>query len=300
MTAVLDHLAVGTPALSDGWELFGGVLGGTWAYGGDSPGYWWGQLNFAAGPKIELLTPTGGPDAAFLERFLALRGAGPHHLNFLVTDIGDTLARIRAHGSSPSASTWTILTGRKPSCTRAMPTASSSRSPSKAVPRARPGRQSFLTRSSGRLRPHRAPRRRPGWSHAAVPGRPGRAARGGRGGRRRADLARRQADQADARGRPAARRVAAPCPLHPGRRGVHRSGPRARGPAGQAPRPDGGTRLTAIAAERGPATATGARSGSTWDRNRPPWRRRHAAVHRDTTRAPGREITTMGVIRKIR
>ena len=101
MTAVLDHLAVGTPTLSDGWELFGGVLGGTWAYGGDSPGYWWGQLNFTAGPKIELLTPTGGPDAAFLERFLALRGAGPHHLNFLVTDIGDTLARIRAHGIEP-------------------------------------------------------------------------------------------------------------------------------------------------------------------------------------------------------
>ena len=74
MTAVLDHLAIGTPALTDGWELFGGVLGGTWVYGMDSPGYWWGQLEFAAGPKIELLTPTGGPDAAFLERFLAARG----------------------------------------------------------------------------------------------------------------------------------------------------------------------------------------------------------------------------------
>ena len=36
MTAVLDHLAVGTPVLADGWELFGAVLGGSWAYGGDS------------------------------------------------------------------------------------------------------------------------------------------------------------------------------------------------------------------------------------------------------------------------
>jgi hypothetical protein len=70
---ILDHLAIGTPALSDGWELFGGVLGGTWAYGGNSPGYWWGQMEFAAGPKIELLTPTGGPDSAFLDRFLAGR-----------------------------------------------------------------------------------------------------------------------------------------------------------------------------------------------------------------------------------
>jgi methylmalonyl-CoA/ethylmalonyl-CoA epimerase len=101
MTAVLDHLAIGTPALADGWDLFGGVLGGTWAYGADSPGYWWGQLAFAAGPKVELLTPTGGPAAAFLDRFLAARGAGPHHLNFLVSDIDAMLARIRASGIEP-------------------------------------------------------------------------------------------------------------------------------------------------------------------------------------------------------
>ena len=101
MTAILDHLAIGTPELADGWDLFGGVLGGTWAYGSDSPGFRWGQLKFAAGPKIEVLTPTGGPDAAFLERFLAARGAGPHHFNFIVTDIGATLARIRAFGIEP-------------------------------------------------------------------------------------------------------------------------------------------------------------------------------------------------------
>ena len=101
MTAVLDHLAIGTPALTDGWELFRGVLGGTWVYGDYSPGYWWGQLRFAGGPKIELLTPTGGPDAAFLERFLAAHGAGPHHFNFIVSDIEHTLARIGAFGLEP-------------------------------------------------------------------------------------------------------------------------------------------------------------------------------------------------------
>jgi methylmalonyl-CoA/ethylmalonyl-CoA epimerase len=99
--AVLDHLAIGTGALTDGWDLFGGILGGTWAYGGDSPGFRWGQLEFGAGPKIELITPTGGPDAAFLERFLATRGAGPHHFNFLVPDIDVTLSRIRALGIEP-------------------------------------------------------------------------------------------------------------------------------------------------------------------------------------------------------
>jgi methylmalonyl-CoA/ethylmalonyl-CoA epimerase len=101
MTAVLDHLAIGTTALTDGWELFGGLLGGTWAYGGNSPGFWWGQLKFPAGPKVELLIPTGGPEAAFLERFLAAHGAGPHHFNFVVSDIDATLTDIRALGIEP-------------------------------------------------------------------------------------------------------------------------------------------------------------------------------------------------------
>jgi methylmalonyl-CoA/ethylmalonyl-CoA epimerase len=101
MTTILDHLAVGTRDLSAGWELFTGVLGGTWAYGGDSPGFWWGQLDYAAGPKIELLTPNGDPEVDFLERFLAARGAGPHHFNFLVSDIEVTLDRIRAFGIEP-------------------------------------------------------------------------------------------------------------------------------------------------------------------------------------------------------
>ena len=43
----------------------------------------------------------GGPDAAFLERFLAAHGAGPHHFNFIVSDIEATLGRIRALGIEP-------------------------------------------------------------------------------------------------------------------------------------------------------------------------------------------------------
>jgi len=98
---VLDHIAVGASSLADGWELFCGLLGGSWAYGGHSPGFWWGQLRFSAGPKVELLTPTGGPAAAFLERFLADRGPGFHHLNFIVPAIDVTLGKIRALGIKP-------------------------------------------------------------------------------------------------------------------------------------------------------------------------------------------------------
>lgn len=98
---VLDHVAIGTRALADGWELFGGLLGSSWVYGGDSPGFWWGQLRFRTGPKIELLTSAGGPGAAFLERFLAARGAGPHHFTFIVADISTALSRVRAAGIEP-------------------------------------------------------------------------------------------------------------------------------------------------------------------------------------------------------
>jgi catechol 2,3-dioxygenase-like lactoylglutathione lyase family enzyme len=97
---VLDHVAIGTREVADGWELFGGVLGGSWVYGGDS-GFWWGQLRFGGGPNIELITPTASPDSAFLERFLAARGPGPHHLNFVVPDISETLRGVQALGIEP-------------------------------------------------------------------------------------------------------------------------------------------------------------------------------------------------------
>jgi catechol 2,3-dioxygenase-like lactoylglutathione lyase family enzyme len=98
---VFDHVSIGTRVLADGWELFGGLLGGTWVYGGDSAGFWWGQVQFAAGPKIELITPAPGPDSAFLERFLDRNGPAAHHLNFMVSDIEDTLRRIRSLGIEP-------------------------------------------------------------------------------------------------------------------------------------------------------------------------------------------------------
>ena len=141
MTVVLDHLAIGTPALTDGWELFGGLLGGTWVYGMDSPGYWWGQLEFAAGPKVELLTPTGGPDAAFLERFLAARGPARTTSTSSLPTSRPRWPGSEPSASSPSRSTWPTRTGKRRSCTPAAPMASSSRSLSRPAPRGRRRRE---------------------------------------------------------------------------------------------------------------------------------------------------------------
>jgi methylmalonyl-CoA/ethylmalonyl-CoA epimerase len=98
---VLDHLAIGTGTLADGWDLFAGVLGGTWAYGGPSAGFWFGQVAFPSGPKIEMITPTSGPAGAFLERFLARGGPGAHHYNFATSDIRETLSRVAELGIEP-------------------------------------------------------------------------------------------------------------------------------------------------------------------------------------------------------
>jgi hypothetical protein len=43
----------------------------------------------------------GDSGAAFLDRFLAGLGAGPHHFSFLVTDIEDALTLIKASGIEP-------------------------------------------------------------------------------------------------------------------------------------------------------------------------------------------------------
>ena len=64
------------------------------------------------------LHTSGGPDAAFLERFLAARGAGPHHFNFVVDDIGRHWPGSVPSASSPSGSTWPTHTGKRRSCSR--------------------------------------------------------------------------------------------------------------------------------------------------------------------------------------
>jgi hypothetical protein len=97
---LLDHVAMAAPSLTDGIELFGGLLEGIGEETGDSFGFRWRQCAFPAGPRVEVITPTG-PDGAFLERFLSRRGAGAHHYNFKVPDLVRTLDDVADLGITP-------------------------------------------------------------------------------------------------------------------------------------------------------------------------------------------------------
>jgi catechol 2,3-dioxygenase-like lactoylglutathione lyase family enzyme len=100
-TAMLDHIAIATHQPNEGSELLESLLGGVGAYSGKPPGFAWRQYVFAAGPKVEVLTPTDPDHGAFLERFLARQGAAPHHYNFSVDDIHHTLEEFASRGLTP-------------------------------------------------------------------------------------------------------------------------------------------------------------------------------------------------------
>jgi catechol 2,3-dioxygenase-like lactoylglutathione lyase family enzyme len=90
-----DHVALGSEHAWDNLDRYRGDLGGEWAGGGIDPGYYWGQVRFANGMRVEMLEPIPDHPNDFLRRFLDRNGPGPHHLTFKVPDI---LARIDAAG----------------------------------------------------------------------------------------------------------------------------------------------------------------------------------------------------------
>jgi catechol 2,3-dioxygenase-like lactoylglutathione lyase family enzyme len=96
----LDHIAFGVPDVAPVAELLAGHLGGRERSSGPGSGFVFWQWEFAGGGAIEIILPDG-PPGGFLHRFLAERGAGPHHVTFKVPDIYDALDRARAHGYEP-------------------------------------------------------------------------------------------------------------------------------------------------------------------------------------------------------
>ena len=98
--AKLDHIAFGVPDIVPVAELLAGHLGGRERGSGPGNGFVFWQWEFAGGGAIEIIVP-GGPPGGFLHRFIAARGAGPHHVTFKVPDLHAALDRARTLGYEP-------------------------------------------------------------------------------------------------------------------------------------------------------------------------------------------------------
>ena len=93
-----DHVGIAVWDLRPATELWGGVLGGRFVQGApDYAGYAFLQLEYEAGSRVELLSPTSDRQG-FLARFLEREGEGVHHLTFLTDDLRSECARLRSLG----------------------------------------------------------------------------------------------------------------------------------------------------------------------------------------------------------
>jgi len=120
---LFDHIAIAMPRLADAEPILAGQLGGRSAFGATTDEYRFWHWRYEGGGDLEVLEPAG--ENGFLHRFLAQRGPGIHHVTF-------TPAR-GPRAIRSSATTTPIRSGRRRSCTRGKPRASSSSSPSRIV-----------------------------------------------------------------------------------------------------------------------------------------------------------------------
>jgi catechol 2,3-dioxygenase-like lactoylglutathione lyase family enzyme len=96
----LDHVALAAPDVQPIVDLLVGELGGTALFGKEPPDFRWVLVRVGdgeAGMNLELLEPTGD-ESSFLQRFLARRGPGPHHLTFKTDDLERLIGRVREGG----------------------------------------------------------------------------------------------------------------------------------------------------------------------------------------------------------
>jgi len=94
---MLDHVAFGVRDVRKLPALLEGQLGGRPLASGAGREFVWWQWEFARGGVIEILEPDGTP-RGFVERFLAARGAGIHHVTFKVPDLATAAAQARSQG----------------------------------------------------------------------------------------------------------------------------------------------------------------------------------------------------------
>ena len=105
LTISFDHVALAIHRMTDGWPVFADALGGRYQDRGLAQSFSWLQLRYANGFVLETLHPEDEGDADrddrrgdFVQRFLARRGPGPHHLTFRVSDLDAVMERLEAAG----------------------------------------------------------------------------------------------------------------------------------------------------------------------------------------------------------
>lgn len=94
----LDHTAIAVRSFAAALPLYRDLLGGEPVELDERPaqGFRSLQLRYPNGARIELLEPVG--EEGFLQRFLAKRGEGVHHLTYMVADLRAAVAAARAAG----------------------------------------------------------------------------------------------------------------------------------------------------------------------------------------------------------
>lgn len=94
----LDHVAIAVPDLRAAVRLFCDVLGGEFVVGGEDTalGIRTIQLRFAAGSKVELMTPVRAD--SYLQGYLDRHGPGFHHVALFVDDLTAAVARLQDEG----------------------------------------------------------------------------------------------------------------------------------------------------------------------------------------------------------
>ncbi|MHB1139778.1 MAG: VOC family protein, partial [Microthrixaceae bacterium] len=106
-----ENVALVVRRPTDLWPLMAGTLGGRYVSRGVGQGYGWTQLRFANGFVLEGIYPElddapGSAPSDFVEKFLARKGVGPHHLTFRVGDLQGLLERLRSAGYHPKAESY--------------------------------------------------------------------------------------------------------------------------------------------------------------------------------------------------
>lgn len=98
---VLDHLALASERAWDNVIRYCYHLGGRWMGGPtehDADTFYFAQVEFTGGTKLELLEPYNNVGSEFLDRFLHRSGPGPHHFTFKVPDLEAMIGRVEAAG----------------------------------------------------------------------------------------------------------------------------------------------------------------------------------------------------------